>query len=310
MLDMKKFFTRGAIGIAGMLLLGVLPAAALTLQPVLIDSLSANPGETISSAVKITNDARVPVTVKMTVYDAEPGDDTGFPVYRLKTAESTLPNWINNNLSNDITLGANESKDVFLVMQVPKDAEPGGHYAGVAFGRSGESPDGVGAGVIGQAAVNIALNVKGDAVERGELMKFSTADGKTKYDKLPIEFAVKVNNSGNRHFKPTGTISITNMSGKSVADLAVNATNSGGNVLPKSNRSYSAKWDGGFAFGKYTAHLALSMGKAGSAQADYSFWVLPTGLLILWLVIALVIILILALLIKNIMMGMAKKPAA
>ena len=62
----------------------------------------------------------------------------------------------------------------------------------------------------------------------------------------------------------------------------------------------------GFAFGKYNAHLSLNMGKAGSAQADYSFWVLPAGLLVLWLVIALVIILILALLIKNIMMGMAK----
>lgn len=308
--DMKKFFTGGVLGVASILLMGALPAGALTLQPVLIDNLSANPGETVSSAVKVKNDASGPITLKMEVYDAEPGDDTGFPVYRLKTAESTLPNWINNNLSKEITLQENETKDILLVIEVPKDAEPGGHYAGVAFGRSGDTPDGVGAGVTGQAAVNIALNVKGDAVERGELMKFSTADGKTKYDKLPIEFAVKINNSGNRHFKPTGTISITNMSGKSVADLAVNTTNSGGNVLPKSNRSYSAKWDGGFAFGKYTAHLALSMGKAGSAQADYSFWVLPTGLLILWLFIALVIILILALLIKNIMMGMAKKPAA
>lgn len=308
--DMKKFFKGAVFGVASILLMSALPAGALTLQPVIIDGLSASPGETISSSVKVTNEANVPITFRMTSYDAEPGDDTGFPVYRLKTAESTLPNWINNNFDKEITLGANESKVVLLVIQVPKDAEPGGHYAGVAFGRSGAGPEGVGAGVTGQAAVNIALNVKGATVERGELMAFTTADEKTKYDKLPIEFTVKVNNSGNRHFKPTGTINITNMTGKNVASLSVNTVSSGGNVLPRSNRSFNAKWDGGFAFGKYTAHLALSMGKAGSAQAEYSFWVLPTGLLILWLVIALIIILILVLLIKNIMMGMTKKPAA
>ena len=78
---------------------------------------------------------------------------------------------------------------------------------------------------------------EGDAVEKGELMSFSTADGGSKYGKLPIEFVVKVNNSGNRHFKPTGTIEVTNMFGKSVASLAVNNVSPGGNILPKANRS-------------------------------------------------------------------------
>ena len=52
------------------------------------------------------------------------------------------------------------------------------------------------------------------------------------------------------------------------------------------------------------------MGKAGSAQADFSFWVLPAGLLVLWLVIALVIIQILALPHQEHHDGHGKKPAA
>ncbi|MEK7619232.1 MAG: hypothetical protein AAB416_03275 [Patescibacteria group bacterium] len=308
---MKQFLYRGIVSAVGAFLLGVLPAAALTVQPVVIDDITASPGETVTRAVRVKNDALGEVKLKMSIYDVEPGDDTGFPKYLTKSPESTLANWINPNLSSEIILKGGETADVPLIIAVPKNAPPGGHYAGVAFGSvSTTEQEGVSAAVSGQTAVNLALDVRGDAVEKGELMKFSTADGGSKYGKLPIEFVVKVNNSGNRHFKPTGTIEVTNMFGKSVASLAVNNVSPGGNVLPKANRSYTVKWDGGFAFGKYNAHLSLNMGKAGSAQADFSFWVLPAGLLVLWLVIALVIILILALLIKNIMMGMAKKPAA
>jgi len=90
------------------------------------------------------------------------------------------------------------------------------------------------------------------------------------------------------------------MFGKNVADLPINQTDvAGGNVLPNGTQTYPATWNGEFAFGKYTAVLDLTLGGAGQKMATYELWVMPAGLLVLWLIIALVIIAILILLIKR-----------
>lgn len=289
-------------------LFGATSASALTVQPTVIDDVSVSPGETIVRSVKLTNEQSFPVKLKATVYDAEPSDsETGFPKIVDRKGESALASWINKGVNTAVSLEPGESKSVDVYFAVPSEAEPGGHYAVITWGLDEVAQqEGVGAGVAGQAGVNLAIDVKGDVVEKGDLISFSTADSNSRYDKLPIEFVLRVNNSGNRHFKPTGTITVSNMFGKAVAVLNVNETASGGNVLPNSTRGYSVKWDGGFAFGKYTAKADVSFGKAGAGTAEYEVWVLPAGLLMVWLVGAVVVVLILVLLVKNLMMSPKK----
>ena len=57
----------------------------LTVQPVVIDDITASPGETVTRAVRVKNDALGEVKLKMSIYDVEPGDDTGFPKYLQKS---------------------------------------------------------------------------------------------------------------------------------------------------------------------------------------------------------------------------------
>lgn len=310
MLSMNKYFIASVAAAAASLLLGLSAASALTVQPVLIENISVSPGEGVTRTVKLTNDSDTAVTLSSDVYDVVPNEDeTGFPKVVQKSDESTLANWINSGATQKVTLKARETASVPVYITVPAGAEPGGHYALIAWSLDGDAPkEGtVGAGVSGQTGVNLAINVKGDVLEKGELVSFATADGKGKYDKLPIEFKLRVNNQGNRHFKPAGTVVVTNMFGKTVATLPVISGSTGGNVLPKSTRAYTVKWDDGFAFGKYTATAGVMFGKAGSGAAAVDFWILPMGLLVLWLVIAAVVVLILALLVKNIAGSMGKK---
>ena len=86
----------------------------------MIDDITASPGETVTRAVRVKNDALGEVKLKMSIYDVEPGDDTGFPKYLTKSPESTLANWINPNLSSEIILKGGETADVPLIIAVPK----------------------------------------------------------------------------------------------------------------------------------------------------------------------------------------------
>ncbi|MBI2644595.1 hypothetical protein HYW94_00240 [Candidatus Uhrbacteria bacterium] len=295
---MKKYIYLGFIVIAG-LLLWTHDTHALTIQPVTLDELTLSPGESITKNIKLTNDGSSPVTVQPTFYQAEAAlSEDGSASYTKATSESTLANWIVLKDGGQVTLQSKESKLVPLFISIPQDAPPGGHFAMIGWGIPSSVGD-TGVGISGLTGVNVALDVRGQTVEKGEVTYFGTENGVTKFDKLPITFLARFNNGGNRHFKPQGDVKIKNMFGSIVTVLPFNNLPGTGNVLPRSNREYKVVWDSGFAFGKYTALFDVSMGGAGSASKTFTFWVLPTGLLVLWLIIALVIVVILVLLIKK-----------
>lgn len=113
-------------------------------------------------------------------------------------------------------------------------------------------------------------------------------------------------NSGTVHLKPQGVIRVTNMFGGTSAVIPVNAA--GGNVLPDSNRVYSAKWQKAelpenaselvkewknFGFGPYTATLILNYGETNQVvSAETSFWVMPWMLVVLFIILLVVIALL------------------
>jgi len=297
---MKKMYI-----VALAVLLGVLfwagNAHALKVQPVTIDEITLSPGESVTKTIKLTNDGIDPITVapKMYTADASTKED-GSATYVPATSESTLPNWIIFKDGGETTLQPGETKSVPMFISLPQDAPPGTHLAMVGWGTTtGSQPTTSGASVVGLTGINVAIDVRGETVEKGEVTYFGTEGGLTKFDKLPITFLARFNNGGNRHFKPQGDVKIKNMFGSIVTVLPFNNLPGVGNVLPRSNREFKVVWDSGFAFGKYTALFDVTMGGAGSVSKSFTFWVLPTGLLVLWLIIALVIVVILVLLIKK-----------
>jgi len=282
-------------------------AHALKVSPTLLD-LKSKPGGALQSTIVVTNELDESVTLEPVVYEAIPNsNENGNADYVEKTSNSTLANWIDVTKLGVITLAPKESKEMPVFIVIPQDAGPGTHLALMTWKTpKGEDQPGA-ASILNAVGVNIALDVAGQAVEKGDIVNFITEGDVKKYDKLPVTFVTKLNNSGNRHFLPKGTITVKDMFGKEVVSLPFLQTNSGGNVLPKANRTYKATWDSGFAFGKYTAVLDVMLGGAGKKTATYEFWVMPAGLAILWVIILIVVLLILGLLIKNMMLAMKKK---
>lgn len=273
---------------------------ALKIGPTVID-LSANPGESLSGSVLLENDSDTITALKPTTLDARADiNEGGYAAYDKPTETSTLSKWLSFK-DIEITLQPREKRNAVFFVNVPKEGSVGGHYAAIGWLSDVVAPKESGAAVGGFPVVNIALDVLGKTVEKGDVVSFSTINNKSNYDKLPVSFVTRINNGGNRHFKPQGSIQVKNMFGSVVANLPLNETNGGGNVLPMSTREFNNEWVGEFAFGKYTAVLTANLAGAGTKTASYELWVMPAGLLVLWLIIALIIIVILVLLIKRAM---------
>ncbi len=303
---MKKisFLLVGGLSVFLFLLAG--SAYALKITPTVVE-LKAKPGEILSRTIEVMNETENPLSITANFSEAEGSEsEGGVAKYSKPTETSTLANWITFEGESSFDLASGEKRKVSFIVTVPENAPPGGHYAAINwFPQAADVQSG--AAVTGGIATNIALDVAGTVTEKGDIVSFTTQGDIKKYDKLPVNFVTRINNSGSRHFKPKGSIIVKDMFGKEVVSLPVNVTNAGGNVLPGSTREFKATWDSGFAFGKYTAVLDVMLGGAGKKTATYEFWVMPAGLAILWVIILIVVLLILGLLIKNMMLAMKKK---
>lgn len=286
----------GLLAAIGFSLMFAGQSMALTIRPAIIET-SLKQGESGSYSIRIVNDSNEAVELGITAVEAEgAASEDGVAKYNDRNESSTLANWI--GAAGMVKINANDSANVVFPINVPSNAPVGGHYAGLQFTELRGAPT-AGAGVLGGLVANIALDVPGQTIEKGDVLTFATADGKTSYDKLPVSFTTRINNGGNRHFKPQGAITVKNMFGSVVATLPFNVTNGGGNVLPRSTREFTNDWQGEFAFGKYTAMLNVDLAGAGVKTASLDLWVMPAGLLVLWLIIALIILVILVLLIRR-----------
>ncbi len=204
-----------------------------------------------------------------------------------------------------MTLMPGDTRDVNFTIKAPKDAEPGGHYAAIFTSTSPPEEQQIGLGE--KTGVILLVTVPGDIREKAELLEFSLASGKKLYNRPPVEFLVRIKNTGNIHFKPKGRISINGWAGEKEN---INANPIGGNVLPNSVRAYHPLWEGpeetggfmeelknewnNFGFGRYNAHLEMDWGTKGEKFiSNVKFWVFPWRVLLIGLIVVVIVLLIL-----------------
>ncbi len=202
----------------------------------------ASPGQKIRGSIKVRNDGEIgikgvaPATKNFTANDQENGDpkilDTMDNSYRYHLAE-----WMEfDKTPHDIE--PNGSINIEYVINVPSDAEPGGHY-GIFYVVQGSSTTGTTTlGFQGQLGSLILVTVSGDVKVEGNILEFYT--GKKLYEYLPVDFYVRMQNSGNVHFAPSGTIFVYDWQDKNVGNFNMNEQ--AGVVLPGSIRKYQSYW--------------------------------------------------------------------
>ena len=271
----------------------------LSITP-LIREINADQGQTITGSVDVTNNSSDTQTIYPLVRDftASNDPDTGAPSFSEISGSDakSVSQWVTFGKSS-MELAAGTTGTVNYTMNVPAGAEPGGHYG--AIFASTQAPDVSGTtGVAISARVGslLLVTVSGDIRTAGDVVSFK-AD-KSIYQGSPVNFTMSLKNTGNVHFKPTGTIDIA---GPVSTSLAVNGD--GANVLPNSVRNFSAQLTDDLPFGRYTATLDLMAetpnGDSLPLTATTTFWVIPLSTVLVVLLILIVLYLLMKSWTKN-----------
>jgi len=305
-----------------LVLIGVVLAQeslALTISPPKFE-LEGDRGSIIKQVIKIFNETTESKLYYPSLQDFMARGEAGEPGWVEEPTEYGLSPWIKIG-TGPISLGPKERKEIQFSIEVPDNAEPGGHYAAIMFSTQppteilGATPIAI-AGKLGSL---VLLRVGGEITEQGKLLEFNTKDKKSFFTHLPVDFYLRFENLGNVHLKPQGTLKITGILDITATPTTLLVNEAGGNALPKSIRRYDITWTRpgaivgpqgpleelkaqwkGFAIGKFTAHLNLFYGTEGrQVTSEKSFWVFP------WLLI-LVMAIVLAGLIFGLKFGIRK----
>ena len=105
-------------------------ASALTLSPARIE-VSGDPGTTVTKDITLFNDSEtMSQTYYITYANFEAQGETGSPLFVDPTDD--LGTWMTTPVSS-VTLAPNETTNIPLSINIPKDAYAGGHFAVIFF---------------------------------------------------------------------------------------------------------------------------------------------------------------------------------
>jgi hypothetical protein len=293
----------------------------VTVSPVFFD-LSVNPGGTINDRIRVRNNTTSPLTVNIEVRRLT-GDEQGELTFNEDNNDGSL-NWLNFS-ENTLTLTPLEFTNIPFSITVPEDAAYGYYYT-VNLTQKGVSQETTGTAISGAVAVPILLNVRKDGAQAK--LDINTFDVESYINEtLPVNFDVKLANTGNVHVRPRGNIFISGMGKDNITVIDINPGS--GAIIPNTTRLFKSEWNDGFIvkeavmedgapkldkngktvmktkinwnkltdmrFGKYTANLLVVYDDGTRdvpIEASKSFWVVPykTILVIVVFVIGLILL--------------------
>jgi len=275
------------LSIFGLSLLNIQIVEAVSISPLTFE-LIANPGETVTNVLKVTNTDSSPVGIVIDIEDfraigeegqvtlEDPSENLSFSLARWVTASPSV-----------FTLEPGEVQNVQFTIDVPLDAEPGGHYGSVLATISGKAPSVGGVSIAQKIGSLLLLNVSGDVQENLRVAEFS-APSFSEFG--PITLVSRFENMGTVHVKPRGFVLIKNFFGREIDQLELPQKN----VLPNSIRKVEVPWGNRYMFGKYEATLTAIYGSTNSPiSAVTTFWIIPwkiAGIVLLGIIIFLAIL--------------------
>lgn len=221
--------------------------------------LFANPGDIVTERIKITNNSGVVSTYSILIEDFGSTGEEGQVVLEEEGADAkySLASWIEPS-EREIILQPNEEKTLVFNINVPRDAEPGGHYASLllqsAVDQNAATEGGAAAQVSQRIGNLVLLRVSGNISESAQIETF---EAPARSQTGPVNFTLRVKNDGNVHIRPKGTIIITDLFGRKVDELPLE----GANVLPGATRKMDTAWEKENLLGSYTATLVATYGQ-------------------------------------------------
>jgi hypothetical protein len=297
----NKFLALFAAGIISCFIFWGEDVSALTISPP-VREVTGDPGTKISGIIKLYNETNkdLSITYSQADFGAKETGDGEPEFFELNGESKDLASWIRIS-GGPFAIRSLDWQNIIFEIEIPKDAEPGGHYAAVFFSpQQPEKDSGGSVSVDYKTGTLILLTVSGKINEEGNLKSFSLKNGKKFFDHIPVNFELNIENKGNVHFKPVGNVTVKSMLGKNITELPVLNVDSGGNVLPGSSRRFEIAWGDSnikkrpktflekaryewdnFYVGRYSALASVALPGSGHATFNLSFWIFPWQLFVI-----------------------------
>jgi len=299
--QLKLNFLLGIIVfVLGLLLLNFQPIQAQTTLPLTVapsrQEVAIDPGGTTAVNVKFYNRGDTPVAGLLKVADFIVQDNEGTPEF-LEGPTQLSPrfaaaSWV--QLPYDrIAIAPKDKVSIQAKITAPLDARPGGRYIAIYFEPSGKptkigySKEGI-TPIAARIASLVYLRVSGPITEDAYVVQFS-APRFSEYG--PILITTEILNRSSYHIRPKGTITLTDMFGRQIAQEKLKEVN----IFPDVTRLLETKIGSKWMFGKYRAELAAAYGETGKALTAVTyFWVFPWKIASAGLLAVIIIILLIS----------------
>lgn len=252
-------------------------------------SLKIAPGEKSQFTIRVRNSSDGQIGVATRASDFIVADD-GFTPIQVRDDVSTrwsLADWMTLTPQTQV-LEPNETGAVNVLIQVPEDALPGGHYAMITHepmintDQEADGELGAGSGISQKIGTLIYVIVDGPINEDASIQNLNFP----KFSEFgPIPFSFSVGNDSDIHVTPRTTVEIYNMFDKKVDSIEIEPKN----VFPLMSRDFEGQWNQVWGTGLYKAKLIMSYGSQGAlATAETTFWLLPIKLILVALMLILI----------------------
>lgn len=243
--------------------------------------VSLAPGASTTKEVYIINRTGKTVSFDVAVEDFVASDKPQQVIKLLGKEKS--PHSILENIKPEIdhfTLKPDQKIIFDVNISIPETAEPGGRYGAVLVSNApSQAESQAQTTVVSRIGSLFLIRVEGPVEESAKLTDFGmSGPDRFFYDPGRFGFEILLENTGSVHLIPYGEVTITNMFGKAMGSVPVDAYF----ALPDSVRYNKVVWThDGFMIGRYTAELTLHKGYGDEvAEATLHFWVIPWKVLL------------------------------
>jgi len=235
----------------------------LSVNPQIFE-LDVWPGETLDKIISVGNLSEVAMPIEVRITDFTAAEDSGEMLFDESSQDPSFASRFWFEIENpNLILKAGERREVRFSINVPEDAEPGGHYAVMIFeprlpsyyfeeGQPRAIP------VIGTLfLISVkTLALEAEAEQKLEIVEFGIPEEErmvalenflsrligaaaqvaelTIIQKAPSKFIVRIKNNDIYHIRPSGRVLILNIWGKKVGEAEVSRRT----ILPGKTRQF------------------------------------------------------------------------
>jgi len=246
------------------------------------------PGEKEQVQLRVRNNSTTSVTVRSVAQDfmLDLDGETPIPLLEETSTRWGLANWL-VIAPTEQTIEPQTTVATSVLIEVPDDALPGGHYAMVTHEPSAglENEQGGAASAISQKVGSLFYVIVDGIINEEAFIRDFTFPELTEIG--PVDFSFAIDNQSDVHIRPQLSVEIYNLFNQKVETIPVESKN----IFPLYNRSFDSTWTRVWGYGFYRAKLVMSYGSGGNiAMANTSFWLFPIKLVLTVLIILMVLL--------------------